>query len=215
MTEGASRRVFHPVRKPHAVRTAIASALLLLTALPIQRDHVSAFEARVFDVVNSLPGFLYWPMWLCMQAGNAVAIPIVTVAALVVRKVRLAVDLFVAGSASWLLAKVLKTIVVRGRPGQLLDDVVLRHAPAAGHGYVSGHAAVAAALATVATPYLGRTGRVVVWTLAAVVSIARVYVGAHLPLDVVGGAAMGWAIGSLVHLLLGTMADDDPGEVES
>jgi undecaprenyl-diphosphatase len=29
------------------------------------------------------------------------------------------------------------------------------------------------------------------------------YVGAHLPLDVVGGAALGWAAGSLVHLLLG------------
>jgi undecaprenyl-diphosphatase len=35
------------------------------------------------------------------------------------------------------------------------------------------------------------------------VCLSRLYVGAHLPLDVVGGAALGWAAGSLVHLLLG------------
>jgi glycosyltransferase 2 family protein len=35
------------------------------------------------------------------------------------------------------------------------------------------------------------------------VAFARIYVGAHLPLDVLGGAAMGWAIGSLVHFLFG------------
>jgi undecaprenyl-diphosphatase len=30
-----------------------------------------------------------------------------------------------------------------------------------------------------------------------------VYVGAHLPLDVVGGAALGVAVGGAVHLLAG------------
>jgi undecaprenyl-diphosphatase len=29
------------------------------------------------------------------------------------------------------------------------------------------------------------------------------YVGAHFPLDVVGGIALGWSIGSLVNYLLG------------
>jgi glycosyltransferase 2 family protein len=36
-----------------------------------------------------------------------------------------------------------------------------------------------------------------------VVSLGRVYVGAHLPLDVLGGAALGVATGALVHVLLG------------
>ena len=39
--------------------------------------------------------------------------------------------------------------------------------------------------------------------VAALVCVSRLYVGVHLPLDVVGGAALGWAAGSLVHLLMG------------
>jgi membrane-associated phospholipid phosphatase len=38
--------------------------------------------------------------------------------------------------------------------------------------------------------------RPVAWSTAATVGAARVYVGAHLPLDVVGGAALGVAAGS-------------------
>ena len=44
--------------------------------------------------------------------------------------------------------------------------------------------------------------------LAAFVSFARVHVGAHLPLDVVGGACLGVALGSAANLVLG--ADADP-----
>ena len=62
---------------------------------------------------------------------------------------------------------------------------------------------MAVALATVSSPYLGRRGRRVAWALAAAVCVARMYVGAHLPFDVLGGAALGWAAGGLVHLVLG------------
>jgi undecaprenyl-diphosphatase len=62
---------------------------------------------------------------------------------------------------------------------------------------------VAVALATVSSPYLGRRARRVAWILAGCVCLARMYVGSHLPFDVVGGAALGWAAGSLVLFVLG------------
>lgn len=199
----AKRRFFQPRRRSHVVRFVSAVALLLLSALPIHRRSISSFEARVFHWVNDLPALLYNPLWAVMQLGNFFVIPVTAVVALIFRRLRLALDIVLAGTSAWLLAKVLKTIVVRGRPAELLHDVVLRHAPAAGHGYVSGHAAVAVAIATVVHPYLGPVTRKLAIAAALGVCFARVYVGAHLPLDVVGGAAMGWALGSLVHLAFG------------
>jgi glycosyltransferase 2 family protein len=77
---------------------------------------------------------------------------------------------------------------------------------------VSGHSAVAVALATVASPFLGRRARRVAWTLAALVCVARIYVGSHLPFDVVGGAALGWAAGALVLLVFGAPTGHPPLE---
>src|SRR6185503_3278681 len=94
-------------------------------------------------------------------------------------------------------------MVGRGRPADLLDDVEQRGAHASGLGYVSGHSAVAFAVVTVAALWLAPKARTVLWILAAIVAFSRVYVGAHLPMDVVGGAALGAACGAVGRLLVG------------
>jgi membrane-associated phospholipid phosphatase len=192
-----------------AVALLAALALLLLSALPIDSHHVGGLETSVFHSVNDLPGGLYWPVWVIMQLGNLLAAPALAIAALLWRRVRLAVDLVLAGAGAWLAAKIVKQIVPRGRPGELLGHVVLHHAPAAGNGFVAGHAATAFALAIVAWPYLGRRAGWVAIALAGVVAFGRVFVGAHLPLDVLGGAALGVAVGSLVHVMLGAPSTSD------
>lgn len=159
---------------------------------------VSSLEAGLFEAVNQLPDALFWPMWAVMQLGNLLAVPALAIGALMFRRWRLATGLAVAGVACWILGKVVKDFVGRGRPGALLEDVILRRSHAGGGGYVSGHAAVVFALATVLHPYLSPRWRVVSWTLAFLVSLARIYVGAHLPLDCIGGAALGCGIGLIV-----------------
>jgi undecaprenyl-diphosphatase len=52
-------------------------------------------------------------------------------------------------------------------------------------------------------PYLAWKWRYALLALPLVVAFARVYVGAHLPLDVVAGFAIGAAAASLTHLAFG------------
>jgi undecaprenyl-diphosphatase len=71
---------------------------------------------------------------------------------------------------------------------------------------VYGHATLSAAQIAAAAPWLGRRGRRLARAAAIAVMASRVFVGAHLPLDVIGGAGLGWAVGAAVHLVLGAPA---------
>jgi membrane-associated phospholipid phosphatase/predicted Ser/Thr protein kinase len=187
------------------VRLVLGTLILLVTASVIHADRIGTRETDLFRLVNDL-GLPSWSdpgVWLVMQLGVIGAVPVVAAVALGLRRLRLALDAVLAAGGIYLFAKLVKEFVKRGRPQTLLDPVHILGEPARGLGYVSGHSAVAVALATVASPYLGRRGRRVAWALAAAVCLSRMYVGAHLPLDVIGGAAMGWAAGGLVHLILG------------
>ena len=196
----------HPplVRARRDLRWAVAAAtVLLLTALAADASSVSGAEDGTFRLLNRLPELPFAPVWLLMQAGNVAAVAVAAAGALAARRPRLAAGLATASVLAYVGAKLVKQVVNRGRPSVLLDDVEIHGAAAHGLGFVSGHAAVAVALAVVAFPYLGRRGRWLAAGLAAFVAVARVYVGAHLPLDVVGGAALGLLAGAAARLVFG------------
>ena len=152
----------------------VAGALLVLTALPIDENDISALEADAFLWLNELPGAIFRLVWVVMQLGNLLIVPAAVIIALILRRFRLAAAATLAGSLVWFLAKVVKQIVPRGRPAELLNDVMLRDAPAAGNGYISVHAAVVFALVAVTSPYLSRPTRWLIWLLAVLVCLARV-----------------------------------------
>src|SRR5205814_295598 len=81
------------------------------------------------------------------------------------------------------LAKVVKRVVRRGRPAQLVDGTRVRGKEATGLGYLSGHAAVAASLMLAVASAVPRKSRLCA-AAAASVGVACMYVGAQLPLDV-------------------------------
>jgi len=138
--------------------------------------------------------------------GSAVVLPFVALALWrVTRQWEPPVALVATGLLfGWLGAKVIKSMVGRGRPGAILDDVILGFdVPIAEVGFPSGHAVLAFTLVTALFPYLGRGGRVAAVAVAVLVAATRVYVGAHLPLDVIGGAGFGVAIGTLVTFVSG------------
>jgi undecaprenyl-diphosphatase len=194
------------VRHPSDVLRVVLGLLILLATMPmIHQDQIGVREANLFRLFNdlALPGWTWWPVWGVMQLGVIGAVLPVALLALVTRRIRLAAYAALAAGSIYLVAKLVKEFVQRGRPQTLLENVYIFDIPDRGLGYVSGHSAVAVSLATVASPFLGRRARRVAWVLAALVCVARIYVGSHLPLDVLGGAALGWAAGALVLLVFG------------
>jgi undecaprenyl-diphosphatase len=108
----------------------------------------------------------------------------------------------VSGVGAWFLAKYVKNVVQRGRPLAFIPSIDVREGKGTGLGFVSGHTAVAFAMATALYPVLSRKGRIVAYAVATVVGLARIVFGMHFPLDVVGGACLGIVCGCVVDLVL-------------
>lgn len=104
---------------------------------------------------------------------------------------------FITMMVTWNLALQLKYLVERARP--VVQDPV---SSAPGWSFPSGHAANTAGAFTVLTilvwPMLGRTGRAVTATVAALVivltALDRVFLGVHYPSDVTAGVLVGCGI---------------------
>lgn len=189
-----------------AALLVIGAVTLGLSAIPVDQYRISTAETDVFRVINDHTVLPFTVVWVIMQLGNFIAVPVAALVAALLRRFRLALAILAGGLATYYLAKLVKSLVVRGRPSSLLHDVVIRGAAALGRGYVSGHAAVVTLLTTLAWAYLPTRWRWVPVALAVFVCLARMYVGAHLPLDVIGGAALGLAVGGACRLVFGRPA---------
>ncbi len=184
----------------------LAGAAVLVASTILSRRGVYGWEVAIFQVINDLPGALRPFLWVMNQYGTIVIIPVAAVLALVFRKWVLAASLAISGVAVYWLANVIKEFVSRGRPATLVAGVAEREVFAPGSfGYPSGHAAVAWAITIIVLAYLGRPWQILAIVLASVVPLCRIYVGAHLPLDLIGGAALGVTVTSAVNLILGVV----------
>src|SRR5262245_26718239 len=138
------------------------------------------------------------PVRAVMQAGTFGTVPAVSALALLFRRPRLAASLAFGGTLAWVGAKLIKPIGGRDRPRGVLEQVTLRERIEGDLGWPSGHTAVATTLAFVAAPELPPAARPFLAGIVATVGFGRMYVGAHLPQDVVGGAGLGMMISALI-----------------
>ena len=177
-----------------------AAALLAVAATWViaSPGSVPGWEGTLFERINGLPDWLFAFIWTPMQLGSLIGALVVTVGLFAAKRKTCALTYVVATGVAFAVALAVKEIVARQRPLGAGLEAIVRGVDASGFGFISGHTAVAFAGATVMWVFYGRRWGTLAYLIAMVVGLARVYVGAHLPLDVIGGAATGALIGGAV-----------------
>jgi membrane-associated phospholipid phosphatase len=190
---------------------AASLAVFAVCAVVVADGRVGPAERAVFHAINGLPDWLYGPM-LIFQYLGVLAMPLViAVGALAFRRWRLAAALVLVVPLKLAVERVVKLLVERERPGTTVPDAILHGVPSAGLSFTSGHAIITFAIAGLLVLVLPRRWGIVAFVLASLNAVARIYLGAHNPLDVVGGAAIGLAIAALLDLLLDVARDRGGG----
>lgn len=182
------------------------SALALLVFLGtgfLASTGVLTGEVAVVEALNALPDIVIDVLAIVMEIGTRPMILVITAVVVVVspgdwRRAGLAV--VAAGLLSWALSDVAKEVVERPRPPSFSTGLDVDHA-AAGFGWPSTHTSIATGTLFAAAIVCRRspTGALVV---AGLVAVGRMAVGVHFPIDVVGGMALGVAVGGGVVAIL-------------
>lgn len=161
-----------------------------------------------FNLRGYHPKWLDRVMWLATQVGNMLTAFILAGLLFVLNERSLAVEVILGTLTLWLLVETIKALTDRTRPFLDLEQARVIGWQERGRSFPSGHTAQTFFLMTVlsSTPFSsgfqpGIWGTVTLYAIAVFVGFTRMYVGAHYPRDVIGGAVLGCAWGILATLV--------------
>jgi membrane-associated phospholipid phosphatase len=155
---------------------------------------------------------LRWPRprWLDQvmlgftQIGNGFATLAIAIILLIANELLLAYELILGTLTLWLMVTLVKLLVRRSRPFIRITQARIVGAQELGRSFPSGHTSQSFYIATLMIQHfhIDFGPAMILYTLALLVGITRMYVGAHYPRDVLAGAILGslWGLlGAIVY----------------
>lgn len=198
--------------------TSVVALTLLAVAVSDRTFLVG--ETAIVRTANDVPATAGWPLRVIVMPLGTLWVGLVVAAGAAwwsrARGPGPAFAVLVAVGVAFRLDNLLKEVIERPRPPGVLTDLDVRD-HVGGFAFPSGHTTMAVAIAASLHPLLSPRTRAIAWGLAALVGLARMYVGVHWPADIAGGTALGIAIGSAAWLLVGALplgADPSPAPAQ-
>ncbi len=184
------------------IRMIVAAAVVLACYFATRSSGVNPVETTIFAQLERLPGWTTRGWEVLAFFGSWPGIAVAAAVAVYLGRTRMGISLALSGTLAWMLALVIQwTSGPRAVQVDALDGLLRGPGPG-GFLFPSTHAAVIAALATAAGPYLTRPTKVTSWVLVILTATGDIFSGSHLPLGVFAGAVLGWGTGTLFHVLL-------------
>jgi undecaprenyl-diphosphatase len=166
-------------------------AMLAASTFIAYQKLLAGKEIALFRHINDLTEKLRVFMLAASLAPEALWIGAAAVVVTFILKLyRVSLELALAIFGGSALVWFLKHFIDRARPEGLIGEVNAR-VHEVDNGFPSGHVMVVTVIVLVLWPYLPNRWRWLTLLLIPMVGFSRVYLGVHMPLDVVGGFAIG------------------------
>ena len=191
--------------EPILASMTLGFSLLALSLLWSTGQRIDTWTFLLFNFRGGHPLWLDRLMWGFTQIGNGIVIAVLAVILFLAGDHLLAYGLILGALTLWLVVELVKALVHRRRPFIWLTQARIVGHRANGRSFPSGHTSQAFFMATLMAGYFhaGVWAVCLVYAIALLVGITRIYVGAHYPRDVLAGAILGSAWGLLGGIVYG------------
>jgi pimeloyl-ACP methyl ester carboxylesterase/membrane-associated phospholipid phosphatase len=188
-------------RKLNLLLATLAGIGFIAAAISAYQRTITGWELQVFTAINIwdapesqvvLARILSDAVW--------VAVAIVALMVLLPKTRNKGLQIAMPIGITYGIGYVLEHIIDRGRPDALLPQAVIRGMQD-GPGFTSGHMLAATAIVFVLWPGMRLSLRIVAVLLLILEAWARVFLGLHFPLDVIGGVLLALAVGFSLRAL--------------
>jgi membrane-associated phospholipid phosphatase len=167
-------------------------------------QRVDSWIFLLFNLGKDRPAWLDNFMWLATQLGSMWMAFCAAFVFFATDLRRLALEIVLGTLTLWLFVETIKLLTDRARPFLALEGTRIVGRRESGRSFPSGHTSQIFFMATILTRlflHFALPESIALYILAVLIGFTRIYVGAHYPRDVLGGAMLGSVWGILATLI--------------